>query len=408
MYPVTAPANSCASQPDPSERTGKELSARREFKVISGAHSSGDFRKSLRKIDPGELASKILQLHAAADRTDPGDAEEPNLAAEPHDVPFEIPGVLRKTDDAEKMADVVKRSAERIPDTLHRAGNRSAKLRVRPLVAAALLVGLVGGAALALGLPDMTASDEPETRPVATQLIVTDPPPVSATQSPVTETAASAGVPESAAKTAPFNTATPEQIAEAKNRLRLAFASGNTGTAPAPTTASAAAPVYPQASPDLSASAAPLKDASLPGSELPAGLTTPAYAVAVTSATQSGQASISTRTSTTASASVSASIPDSEAIAANNSPAATISATEAGTVPVETTSAQDVGAYANSGKTTASVNMRLSEKKNSEIIAVIPANTTISFKDCGKWWCGVEYDGKTGFVGQRFVERAAQ
>lgn len=406
MYPVTAPAKSCASQPDPSERTGKELSARREFKVISGAHSSGDFRKSLRKIDPGELASKILQLHAAADRTDPGDARKPNLAADPQDVPFEIPGVLRKTDNAEKIADVVKRSAEKNQDTPHSARIRSAKLRVRPLVAAALLVGLAGGAALALGLPDMMAADEPETRPVATQLIVTDPPPVSAIQSPVTETAASAGVPEETAKTGPFNTATPEQIAEAKNRLRLAFASGNTGVSPAPAAARAgtAAPVYPQAAPDKAAIPAPLQDASLPVSGLSAGLTTPPYAVTVMSADQSGQASNSTSTP----ASVSAGIPDGEAIAANNSPAAVVSAAEAGTAPIETTPAQDFGAYANSGKTTASVNMRLSEKKNSEIIAVIPANTTVSFNECGKWWCGVAYDGKTGFVGQRFVERAAQ
>lgn len=406
MYPVTAPAKSCASQPDPSERTGKELSARREFKVISGAHSNGEFRKSLRKIDPGELASKILQLHAAADRTDPGDAQKPDMAAEPHDVPFEIPGVLRKTDDAEKIADVVKRSAAKNPDTLHSAGNRSAKLRVRPLVAAALLVALAGGAALALGLPDMMTADEPETRPVATQLIVTDPPPVSAIQRPETETAASTGAPERAANTGPFNTATPEQIAEAKNRLRLAFASGNTGASPAPATApaGAAAPVYPQATPTQAATTAPLQDASLPVSGPSAGLTTPPYAVTVTSANQSGQAG----TSTTASASVSAVISESEAIAANNSPAAVVSAAEAGTAPVETAPAQDVGAYANSGKTTASVNLRLSEKKNSEIIAVIPANTTVSFNECGKWWCGVEYDGQTGFVGQRFVERAAQ
>ncbi|WP_421982660.1 hypothetical protein [Roseibium sp.] len=406
MYPVTAPAKSCASQPDPSEGTGKELSARREFKVISGAHSSGDFRKSLRKIDPGELASKILQLHAAADRTGPGDAEKPDMAAEPHDVPFEIPGVLRKPDDAEKIADVVKRSAEKNPDTPHSTGNRSAKLRVRPLVTAALLVGLAGGAALALGLPDMMAADEPETRPVATQLIVTDPPPVSAIQRPETETAASTGAPERAAKTGPFNTATPEQIAEAKNRLRLAFASGNTGASPAPATdpAGAAAPVYPQTTPDQHTTSAPLQDASLPVSGLSAGLTTPPYAVAGTPATRSGQAS----TSTDASASVSAGISGSEAIAANNSPAAVVSAAEAGTAPIETAPAQDADAYANSGKTTASVNMRLSEKKNSEIIAVIPANTTVSFNECGKWWCGVEYDGQTGFVGQRFVERAAQ
>nr|WP_319387077.1 SH3 domain-containing protein [uncultured Roseibium sp.] len=324
------------------------------------------------------------------------------MAAELHDVPFEIPGVLRKSDDAEKIADVVKRSAVKNPDTPQGAGKRPGKLRFRPLVAAALLVGLAGGAALALGVPDMMVADEPETRPVATQLIVTDPQPVSATENTVRATAAISGTPESAAKTEPFNTATPEQIAEAKNRLRLAFASGNTSAAPAPATTSegAAAPVYPQAAPAQAAATAPLPDASLPGSGLPAGLTTPAYALSISSANRSGLSSVS--------ASVSADGSDSEAIAANNSPGAVVSAKEAGTAPVETASAQDVRAYANSGQTTASVNMRLSEKKNSEIIAVIPANTTVSFNECGKWWCGIEYDGKTGFVGQRFVERAAQ
>lgn len=389
MYPVTAPAKSCAIQPDPHKDTGKDLSARRDFKVISGAHSSGEFRKSLRKIDPGELASKILRLHAAAEREDDVDQRKPTINAEPQDVPFEIPGVLRKSDNDEKLADVVNRSAEEGPRD---AGKRTNRLRIRPLVTAALLVGVAGGTALALSLPDMMAADEPEPRPVATQLIVTDPPQVSTVQSAVTEDAETAGASTGAAKTEPFNTATPEQIADAKNRLRVAFASGNTGAATAVANEGAVAPVYPQASPDQATTADARPSDPVPVSIPTAGLTTPAYALLASQAEQSRANAA----------------PDEEAIAANNSPAVASDQAVADVTPVESGPAQGIGAYANSGKTTASVNMRLSEQKNSEIIAVIPGNTTISFNECGKWWCGVEYNGKTGFVGQRFVQRTTQ
>ncbi|WP_434052267.1 MAG: hypothetical protein RDA78_23885 [Roseibium sp.] len=394
MYPVTAPAKSCAIQPDPGKKTGKDLSARRDFKVISGAHSSGEFRKSLRKIDPGELASKILRLHAAADREDDIDLRKPTMNAEPQDVPFEIPGVLRKSDDAEKLADVVKRSAEKNPQAPRGTGKQPSRPRVRHLVAAALLVGVAGGTALALGLPDMMAADEPETRPVATQLIVTDPPQASTVQGAVTDNVETVGAPTRAAQTEPFNAATPAQIADAKNRLRVAFASGNTGASPAPAVADegAAAPVYPQASPDQVTTANDRPSDPDPVSAPTADLTTPAYALLASQADQSQATAV----------------PDEGAVAANNSPEVAAGQATADVTPVESGPVQGIGAYANSGKTTASVNMRLSEQKNSEIIAVIPGNTTISFNECGKWWCGVEYDGKTGFVGQRFVKRTAQ
>ena len=113
---------------------------------------------------------------------------------------------------------------------------------------------------------------------------------------------------------------------------------------------------------------------------LSAGLTKPAYARPASAETQS----------------VHTVLPSNEAIATNNSPDAVVVDTAAGQAPVEVETEQGGGAYPHSGKTTASVNMRSSEQKNSEIIAVIPGNTAISFNECGKWWCGVEYEGKTG------------
>ncbi|MEL7527507.1 MAG: hypothetical protein AAFN16_17140 [Pseudomonadota bacterium] len=391
MYSVTAPAKSCAIPTDRSDTTGKPVQARRDFKVIGGAHSSAEFRKSLRKIDPGELASKILQLHAAAPEPDETGPEKPSMTAGTSDSPFEIPGVLRKSDDAEKIADVVNRSAQK----KQRKQHRPAKLpRFRTLAAGVLFAGLAGGAALALGLPDMLIADEPATRPVSTERIVAEPPVASTAETTMTDGVSAISNPESAAATDPFNTATPQQIAEAKDRLRLAFASGNTGQPQ--TTASAGdgsgAPVYPQAPSDPSVLADAAPTTAVAVSTVAAGLSTPAYA---------RQAPAETRSENTVP-------PDNDAVAANNSPDAVLNAAAAVPAVVEAEPAQDISAYPHSGTTTAAVNMRFSEKRNSEIIAVIPSNTTVSFNECGKWWCGVEYDGKTGFVGQRFVNRATQ
>lgn len=391
MYSVTAPAKSCAIPTDRSDGTGKSVQARRDFKVIGGSDSSAEFRKSLRKIDPGELASKILQLHAAARTPDDPGLEKPSITAETSDSPFEIPGVLRKSDDAEKIADVVNRSAQK----KQRPQQRPGKLpRFRTLAAGVLFAGLAGGAALALGLPDMMIADEPAPRDVSTELIVTQPPVSTTAETPIADGGSVINSPESSGAADTFNTATPQQIAEAKDRLRAAFASGNTGQFQ--TSASAGdgsgAPIYPQAPSDPPAIAEAGPSSAVVVSNLAAGLSTPAYA---------RHAPAETRSENTVP-------PDNEAVAANNSPVAVLKAAAVGPATVEAEPEQGISAYPNSGETTAAVNMRLSEKRNSEIIAVIPGNTTVSFNECGRWWCGVEYDGKTGFVGQRFVNRTAQ
>ena len=57
------------------------------------------------------------------------------------------------------------------------------------------------------------------------------------------------------------------------------------------------------------------------------------------------------------------------------------------------------------GTITASVNLRATGTKNGKIIGVVPEGSEVSFNECGKWWCEVVHDGKTGFVGQKFVDR---
>ncbi|MBO9426314.1 SH3 domain-containing protein [Labrenzia sp. R4_1] len=57
------------------------------------------------------------------------------------------------------------------------------------------------------------------------------------------------------------------------------------------------------------------------------------------------------------------------------------------------------------GTITASVNLRATGTKNGTIIGIVPEGSEVSFNDCGKWWCEVVHDGKTGFVGQKFVDR---
>lgn len=53
---------------------------------------------------------------------------------------------------------------------------------------------------------------------------------------------------------------------------------------------------------------------------------------------------------------------------------------------------------------TADVNLRKSDQKDAEILAVIPDNSRVDVGDCGKWWCEVSYAGKSGFVGVKFID----
>lgn len=64
------------------------------------------------------------------------------------------------------------------------------------------------------------------------------------------------------------------------------------------------------------------------------------------------------------------------------------------------------GGYPQSGRITAAVNLRQSGDKDAPVLAVVPAGAVLGYDTCGTWWCSVDYQGKRGFVGQKFLEPA--
>ncbi len=57
-----------------------------------------------------------------------------------------------------------------------------------------------------------------------------------------------------------------------------------------------------------------------------------------------------------------------------------------------------------SGHVTASVNLRGDDKKDAQILAVVPEDAEVKVGACDKWWCAVTYEGQTGFVGVKYVK----
>jgi hypothetical protein len=64
------------------------------------------------------------------------------------------------------------------------------------------------------------------------------------------------------------------------------------------------------------------------------------------------------------------------------------------------------GAYPESGRITAAVNLRQSGDKDAPVLAVVPAGAVVGYDTCGTWWCSIDYQGKRGFVAQKFLEPA--
>ncbi|MET1415190.1 SH3 domain-containing protein [Roseibium sp. HPY-6] len=398
MYPVAAPANSCDLNSTIESSQKQEEAPRCDLKIVGGEQSNKDFQESLRSIDPSALAAKILQLHASANEKVALEKQAPKLVNEPEDKQFDIPNVLRKSDGSERLADVVRKSREANENRKARANAGANGPSFKFLLAITLLIGLAGGAAMALGLPDMLKSESADLRPVATERIVAVP------EIERANVAASDGeaFPQSAVETPSTGqspvAATPAQIAKAKDRIRAAFAAGDTSA--------------PGSSLGLTSSQNSLVDQSTPlnaaasGNEAATDITPPARADYPVLASSSPAAALPEKTidlaSTTAPSDTSQT--KIEPVAAATSENA--NATENVTLSDE--SADSTGGFPNDARTLASVNMRVSEAKNGRIIAVIPSGTQVKYGTCGTWWCSVEHDGKTGFIGQRYLERSAQ
>ncbi|WP_299471316.1 SH3 domain-containing protein [uncultured Roseibium sp.] len=400
MYPVAAPANSCDQNSTSKSSRRPEKAPKCDLKIVGGGQSNKDFQESLRSIDPSELAAKILQLHANANEKATLEKQAPKLVDEPDDKQFDIPNVLRKQDGSERLADVVRQSQEAKESRKARANTDSSGPSFKFLLAITLSIGLAGGAAMALGIPDMLKSENTDLRPVATERIVAVPEIDRSSNTQSDGEALPVSVNEDNMAGGSTLTAEPAQIAKAKDRIRAAFAAGG-ASAPSssPTLTSGRNSLTDQPSflaPAVSENAAladttlperadyPVLASNSPAAVLPEKAIDPASSPGVADTSQSTVAPLAST--------------DTSGENANRS--------ESSPLPTENTDAST--SFPNAARTLASVNMRVSEEKNGRILAVIPSGTQVKYGTCGTWWCSVEHDGKTGFIGQRYLERSAQ
>lgn len=393
MYSVSAPANACDTPTGQNKDNKQEQPTTCDLRLVPDTKTSNDFQKTLQSIDAGELAAKILQLHAAADDKEATETRQPKLV-EDEDDQFEMPSVLKKNEGAvEQPADDIIAAAPAEEST---PGNGSAARgpSFKFLLLSTLLIGVAGGAALALGLPEMLEKEDVAARSVETQLITAEPEVEAGSSAQVTSQdpdLETADVTDPSAITPP---ATAAQIAKAKDRIQNAFAVGG-ASAPQPVTLAEPAKNTPINS--LAANA--VEPANETQSDLGPHPASTAYPVlASTSAPVDLPGNVIA--------------PSAESTGPNTTqaePVATGAAVDKTTgSDVEANVSAENAAFPNTGKTLASLNMRVTEDKNGQIIAVIPENTQVRFNTCGTWWCGIEYQGKTGFVGQKFLERTPE
>ncbi len=215
----------------------------------------------------------------------------------------------------------------------------------KALTVSTVLLALAGTGAIALGLPDLMVGSDPDVVPVETQTI----------------TAVPKGDLINSVSNTPSTVASlenPTTFTKAQDRIHQAFAETETN-ADTPTN-------------ELANRAMASLDRAAIAQSGASSETTAARTVSASRSTETSPQALST----------------SELRQAAGTPLA-----------------PSVSSDETKGTITASVNLRATGTKNGKIIGVVPEGSEVSFNDCGKWWCEVVHDGKTGFVGQKFVDR---
>lgn len=356
--------------------------------------------------DPSEIAAKILQLSlkspedgsedesmdAAAEVA--GDSQPssrtPRLVGDDPAALFDIPSVYKKPSVSNQYPDFTPSDGD--TPLASGQGLRGSQISAGPsfkaLVVSTLLISIAGGGAVALGLPDLIAdtSPGPATREVQTQTITP--------QNLSAELANAAGNASAPTRQADAKTdrANSTQIAKAKDRIRQAFDAGAQGSVsrvhmpgqqtPEPTSG-------PPSDPQATASAARSNEIAAETIQV-----APYHMARAEPVSASNERLRDPATETPAR-------PDT--VGASSTVAAAAASKDITTA--EKPIAGPNPAHPNEGTITASVNLRQTEDKNGEIIGIVPAGTDVSYGTCGKWWCEVTHDGKTGFVGQKYVKR---
>ncbi|WP_298957759.1 SH3 domain-containing protein [uncultured Roseibium sp.] len=385
MYSVIAPANSCdiSTSYRPDNVTTKP--PKKDLKLVHTTDTAALALQDPEPLDASKIAAKILHMHATSEEAAIKEARKPKLLDGHEEPDLEIPGVFRRPRDSSETTPP-KPAVVPLPHAIKqkaKSGLQDPKSKM--FLISGLLIAVIGSAGFAIGMAAANKPVEEDARLVTTEAISAEP----TIEGLIADDAAS---PVSATPVHSSG-ATTAQIENAKERIRLAFAERGTLTTPQ------VAPLYPQTN-----------DTRPSGSEQPT-LDLGDKAIGVDAIAGNNAQQVAAGTTATIAPSLAEPAPQPETPLQSDPTLRTtpVELTETASVTPKTTSDPGTAGtdYPNKGTITASVNLRKSEDKDGTILAVIPAGTEISFNTCGTWWCGVDFDGQTGFVGKKFIERTA-
>jgi hypothetical protein len=387
MYSVTAPATACdfpeGHDPDnaPQKNELKLVVPTAPHQGDETADTVPDSHPMAEDTDPDgtTLAAKILQMHATSADLKLTASRRPTLSGMQEETGFDMPGVLRTPLRGARTAGLQPAQVPTPAGMAKAADSFRQGPSFRTLLLSTLLIVGIGSGAVFFSLSGLLAGKTSDSRTVQTQQI---------NAATTIESLIAGAETEFEGRTdltaAP--TASAEQVKLAKDRIRQVFASRST-TSAAPEDQSS-----PQQDDANSAADAKIQARLAPPQPAPVKI---APQVAPT---------ISALTGAVAAPAEADSNQVSEAQSPERDVAAVTASAPASAAPAATDANTSDDAFPLAGKIKSSVNLREAQNKDATVLAVIPAGTEVRYKACGDWWCGVQYDGKTGYVGESFLE----
>jgi len=393
MYSVTAPANTCDF---PEGHDPDNAPQKNELKLVVPNDPSKDDEVPLSETevhtvaadtgsDASTLAAKILQMHATADELKPTASRRPTLTGATDEAGFDMPGVLRTPVRGSRNIGLQPEQVPAPAAVSKAAANFRHGPSFRTLLISTLVIVGVGAGAVYLSLSDLLAGKEADSRTVQTQQINTE---------PTIESLIAGADPEYQGRTdlTATPTASAEQVKSAKDRIREVFASRSiASTAPEDHSNPLGHDTNKVADDKIQSRLAPAQPAPVRTNSQSARGTTNTLVASAAAAVQETDENP---------------VPDVSPLEADI-PAVTAPDTDTASASTPETSAA-ASDFPLSAKIKSSVNLREAQNKDATVLAVIPAGAEVRFNTCGNWWCGVQYDGKTGYVGESFLEPQQQ
>ncbi|WP_422375998.1 SH3 domain-containing protein [Roseibium sp.] len=385
MYFVSVPAAACDDQPGSPPDNASKNTSKTDLRLVETPAPFAAGPLATTETDPSALAARILQLHATSETFERRNRRPPKLVGDSEETAFDIPGVLKRDDTSSENVKLAPSPVPQ-PDTFEVSVSARSGPSFKALLASTVLAVSAVGSAVFLLIPTSPAPVA-DSRNVETQVIATEP----TIESLIDADRSAIAVDKPTQSDAPSQA----EITRAKNRIRDAFAASGTVSDTTATLASSqqrnqVADIGKEQSrlrtsgPDQQGTVSPHVPSSLPrlASTDASTIALPAYAVAAQN--------------------------DVPAIAEPPKfETGTLPAAETLTEPVTSPQTDtQIEGYPNTGTIQASVNLRQSDDKDGVILTTIPAGTEVRYDSCGTWWCGVSYEGQTGFVGQKFLQRA--